>query len=114
MLALQYELGKRALIYSWRGTRSCRHDEAKKAPGLDDMPIEIFQAWDTALNSLVDLLINVGDSESRPTDIDSRRNVDDAQKGTKEWHRQRNDFMPPATRIQGSIAVSYCVELCLM
>ncbi len=34
----------------------------KKAPGLDDMPIEFFQASHTALNSLSDLLINFGDS----------------------------------------------------
>ncbi len=56
----------------------------KKAPGLDDMPIEIFQASDAALNSLTDLLINLWDSESLPHGHGSRRNSDDAQKGTKD------------------------------
>ncbi len=51
----------------------------KMAPGLADVPIEIFQALHTALNSMEDSLINVWDSESLPTDMGSRRNADDAQ-----------------------------------
>ncbi len=43
--------------------------ERKKAHGLDYIPIEIFQASGTALNSLVHLLINIWDSKSLPIDM---------------------------------------------
>ncbi len=85
----------------------------KKDPGLDDMPIEIFRAPDTALDSLVDLLINVWDSESLPTDIALGEMLMMHKKGTK-MTKGTTGLCASCNMHSRFYHCAYCVESCLM